>query len=131
MRQRFVITGAIFGLLAVIFGAFGAHGLKKLLDTTTLVSFETGVRYQMYHAIVLLILGNSKKYSASILYWCFTVGVCLFSGSIYLLSLDELLGVDFSGIALTTPIGGAILIIGWTLLIVKGIQNASPVELKE
>ncbi|WP_417885292.1 DUF423 domain-containing protein [Zunongwangia sp.] len=130
MRQRYIITGAMFGLLAVIFGAFGAHGLKKVLDSATITSFETGVRYQMYHALLLVILGNSKKYSSSILYWCFTIGVCLFSGSIYLLCLDELIGVNLSGIALTTPVGGAILIIGWTLLVVRGIKNASPEELK-
>ncbi|MDN3596188.1 DUF423 domain-containing protein [Zunongwangia endophytica] len=122
MTRRFLITGGIFGMLAVIFGAFGAHGLKSVLDAETLNSFETGVKYQMYHALLFIALANFGKIQTTILYWFFCIGVIFFSGSIYLLSLDQLAGLDLSSIALVTPLGGAFLIVGWTLLIFKAFR---------
>lgn len=72
--QIVIITGAFFGMLSVIFGAFGAHALKKILTKEQLHSFEVGVKYQMYHAILLLVLGfNSNSVNSSI-YWCFALG---------------------------------------------------------
>ncbi|WBL25948.1 DUF423 domain-containing protein [Zunongwangia sp. HGR-M22] len=122
MTRRFLVTGGIFGLLAVILGAFGAHGLKSVLDVETLNSFETGVKYQMYHALLFLALANLQKIQSAVLYWFFCVGVIFFSGSIYLLSLDQLAGLDLSSIALITPLGGALLIVGWTLLIFRAFK---------
>ena len=122
MTRRFLVTGGIFGLLAVILGAFGAHGLKSVLEAETLTSFETGVRYQMYHALLLIGLANFSKLQSNIIYWFFLIGVIFFSGSIYLLSLDELAGLDFSSIALVTPLGGALLIVGWTLFIFESLK---------
>ncbi|WBL22104.1 DUF423 domain-containing protein [Zunongwangia sp. HRR-M8] len=122
MTRRFLVTGGIFGLLAVILGAFGAHGLKSVLDVETLNSFETGVKYQMYHALLFLALANLHKIQSAVLYWFFCVGVLFFSGSIYLLSLDQLAGLDLSSIALITPLGGALLIVGWTLLIFRAFK---------
>lgn len=117
--RKFLVTGAVFGLLAVILGAFGAHGLKSVLAAETLTSFETGVRYQMYHALLLIGVANFSRLQSTMMYWFFLSGVVCFSGSIYLLSLDELAGLDFSSIALVTPLGGALLIVGWTLFIFK------------
>lgn len=122
MTRKFLVTGGIFGLFAVILGAFGAHGLKSVLDTATLTSFETGVRYQMYHALLLVGLANFTKLQTNLIYWFFCIGTILFSGSIYLLSLDQLAGLDFSSIALITPLGGAFLIVGWTLFIFKALR---------
>ena len=122
MTRKFLVAGGIFGLLGVILGAFGAHGLKNVLDADTLTSFETGVRYQIYHALLLIGLANFTKLQNNLLFWFFTIGSIFFSGSIYLLSLDELAGLDFSSIALVTPLGGALLIVGWTLLIFKTLR---------
>ncbi|ADF50844.1 MAG: DUF423 domain-containing protein [Zunongwangia sp.] len=122
MTRKFLVAGGIFGLFGVILGAFGAHGLKNVLDADTLTSFETGVRYQIYHALLLIGLANFTKLQNNLLFWFFTIGSIFFSGSIYLLSLDELAGLDFSSIALVTPLGGALLIVGWTLLIFKSLR---------
>jgi len=118
-------TGALLGALAVVFGAFGAHKLKDLLQPDQLQSFETGVRYQFYHVFVILITGMlALKFgpggfvSAG---WLFVVGIVLFSGSIYLLSCKELLHLE--GITRVlgpiTPLGGLLLIAGWVLLAVQ------------
>ena len=86
MDNLTLIIGSFFGLTAVIFGAFGAHLLKKKLTTEQLQSFETGVKYQMYHAIVLLILGfqlNNKSALDNYIIYSFILGTILFSFSIY------------------------------------------------
>lgn len=124
-NRRFLITGAIFGLFAVIFGAFAAHGLKESISAESLNSFETGVRFQMYHAFLLLILGGldfSSKIRTNWVFYLFLLGVIFFSGSIYLLSTSALSGIDFSSIALITPLGGSLLIIGWAILLLNFIK---------
>ena len=120
MTQQYIIaTGALFGMLAVIFGAFGAHALKKILSTEQLHSFEVGVKYQMYHAIVLLALGLSASNVISATYWCFTIGIILFSFSIYGLILSDAKGKKLRFLGPVTPIGGLLLVVGWLLLLVK------------
>ena len=118
MNKTILLTATSFGLLAIIFGAFGAHGLEKVVEQSAIDSFETGVRYQMYHALFLLLLGmwdgmvvNRKK----IVFHLIWIGVVLFSFSIYALSLNELTSFDFKKIGFITPIGGTILIVGWIL----------------
>ncbi len=113
------MTAVIFGFLSVVLGAFGAHGLEGLLSESSLDSYETGVRYQMYHALLLLWLGstdlmseNGKKWA----YYSLTLGIVLFSFSIYLLATDDLTSIPFKGIALLTPLGGFFLILGWLIL---------------
>lgn len=122
MQRNFLFTGAIFGLFAVIIGAFAAHGLKPLLDRMAIESFETGVRYQMYHALLLLLLGGfgflSPKAEKAVFY-LLLFGVLLFSGSIYALSTNSLTAVDFRSIALLTPIGGTLMIVAWIILAVN------------
>ncbi|WP_034061353.1 DUF423 domain-containing protein [Lacinutrix jangbogonensis] len=118
-QQIIIITGAFFGMLSVIFGAFGAHALKKILTNEQLHSFEVGVKYQMYHAIVLLILGFNSNSMTSLIYWCFTLGIILFSFSIYGLILSQSKGKKLRFLGPITPIGGLLLVIGWLLLILN------------
>lgn len=128
MDKSTLIKGAILGCLAVILGALGAHALKDLLTIDQLSSFETGVKYQMYHAILLVaiaFIGNkfSSKYISTALNLMF-VGVILFSGSIYILTIKNILGLNYLKFAgPITPIGGVLLVIGWLLLIVEGLKK--------
>ncbi|MEM6721636.1 MAG: DUF423 domain-containing protein [Bacteroidota bacterium] len=122
MRKKILITGAILGALAVILGAFAAHGLKKVLTADQIASFETGVRYQMYHAFLLLIVGISAVISPKMqrLIYVFVLwGIVLFSGSIYLLATKDVTNFDISSIGFITPIGGSLLIIGWIIMILN------------
>lgn len=122
MQNIVIITGALFGMLSVIFGAFGAHALKKLLSTEQLNNFETGVKYQMYHAIVLLVLGFNFEFINTATYWCFTLGIVLFSFSIYALVLSDAKGKKLKFLGPITPIGGLLLIVGWLLIILNTIS---------
>ena len=122
MNTIALISGAIFGLTAVVFGAFGAHLLKKKLTTEQLHSFETGVKYQMYHAIVLLVVGSHLQDKASInnyIVYAFIIGVTLFSFSIYGLVISSARNKKIKILGPITPLGGLFLIIGWALLIYK------------
>ncbi|MFD1094308.1 DUF423 domain-containing protein [Salegentibacter chungangensis] len=125
MQRRFLVAGAIFGLLAVIIGAFATHGLRPLLEEASMTSFETGVKYQMYHALLLLVLGGGSlklpKYGNAVFY-LILFGILLFSGSIYLLATNSLTSPDFTKIALLTPLGGSLLIIGWVILLLGFIK---------
>ena len=120
MKNFTLIIGAVYGMLSVILGAFGAHAFKKVLSLERLTSFETGVKYQMYHALLLLLIGfffkfetGTEKWAA----WCIILGVILFSFSIYFLSFQEVLGVNLKFLGPITPIGGLLMIVGWALLI--------------
>ncbi|MFD2551893.1 DUF423 domain-containing protein [Bizionia sediminis] len=113
-----LITAATFGLLAVIFGAFGAHALKKIGTTEQLQSFEVGVKYQMYHALLLLALGFGLENVASLIYWSFTLGIVLFSFSIYGLVLSAIKGKKLRFLGPITPLGGLLLCLGWLQLII-------------
>lgn len=120
MNKKIIKTALIFGVLAIIFGAFGAHALKKVLNPEQLTSFETGVRYQMYHAFFLLFLGLTtivEEEKKKVIYYLVLTGVLFFSGSIYLLSTKEITSVDISSIGFITPIGGLLLIVAWLLLL--------------
>ena len=126
INKNIVITAALLAALTIMVGAFGAHGLKELISEKSLVSFETGVRYQMYHVIVMLVLGLSTGILPKTQKWVFCffiIGILFFSGSIYLLALNEFLPFDAKWIAFTTPIGGFILIIGWLRLAYGVIVN--------
>lgn len=125
MSRRFYISGFILGLIGIILGAFAAHGLKPIITAEAMDSFETGVRFQMYHALLLLILGNLQENQPKVLNWAFYLiiaGVLLFSGSIYFLATNNLTVFDFRVIALITPIGGSLLIFCWILLAIHFIK---------
>ncbi len=125
MNRTIFGTGIFFGALAVILGAFGAHGLEKVVDADAVNTFETGVRYQMYHAIFLLILGSMTQLKAAqkkAIYYCIVLGVFLFSFSIYFLATNSLTAFDFKSIGFITPIGGLLLISGWCMLGYRSIK---------
>ena len=120
------LMGALYGLLAVIFGAFGAHALKKKLTPELLQSFETGVKYQMYHAIVLLVLGFNLSFDKPLDAWIvnsFIFGTLLFSFSIYALCLGAAKGNKPRFLGPVTPIGGLLLVTGWALLLYSFVSN--------
>ncbi len=120
MKTFTLIAGAAYGLLSVILGAFGAHALKKVISVDKLVSFETGVRYQMYAALFLLIVGYILKFDTSVEKWIsilMVAGVFLFSVSIYVLSFSEVSTMSFKFLGPVTPLGGLLMIISWALLI--------------
>ena len=126
MDKKIIATGAVLGFIAIILGAFGAHALKEVLDANQLASFETGVRYQMYHAIFLLFIGStsyvSEKAKKSI-YYLVLSGVILFSGSIYFLATKSITGVDIHAIGIVTPIGGLLMICAWGMLFLNILKK--------
>ena len=102
MNKTIFTTACVLGVVAVILGAFGAHGLQKLVDTKAVTSFETGVRYQMYHALLLFVLGllpNVKDGVKRTVFYLLVSGVVLFSFSIYLLAINTVVDFDFKAIA--------------------------------
>ncbi|SMG30933.1 DUF423 domain-containing protein [Arenibacter troitsensis] len=126
MNKTIFGTGIFFGLTAVLLGAFGAHGLEKMVDAKAIETFETGVRYQMYHALFLLILGGSNilvNERKKLVYYFIVVGMVCFSFSIYLLAINELTSFDFKKLALLTPLGGVLLMAGWILLGIRVLKQ--------
>lgn len=122
MDKKILSTGATLGMIAIILGAFGAHALKKVLSIEQLSTFETGVRYQMYHALFLLFIGLMKNISLKAkktIYFLVLFGILLFSGSIYLLATNDLTAFDFKVIGFITPIGGLLLIVAWVILFIN------------
>lgn len=124
--KRFIVTGALHGLLAVAFGAFGAHALKELLDEYSRGIWETAVQYQMFHATGLLIigllmssklLGEVKQLNLAGIF--FNLGIVFFSGSLYVLAIS---GIKVLGAI--TPIGGVLFLAGWLLIILTAIKHA-------
>lgn len=128
MKQNTIIAwAAAFGTIAIILGAMGAHALKAQLSAASLESFNTGVRYQAWHALALLALGTSGislKYIKGIVI-CWIIGVFCFSGSIYLLSTASLTGLGSSILGPITPLGGLFFITGWVLLFLAAIRSST------
>ena len=128
MDKKIISAGAIFGMVAIILGAFGAHALKKVLSVAQLSTFETGVRYQMYHALFLLVIGTIKEVSQKAkktIYYLVIFGVILFSGSIYLLATNSLTAINFKTIGFVTPIGGALFILAWSVFLFQSVKKKS------
>ena len=129
MQKTFLKLGALLGALSVILGAFGAHALKAIISEKSLATFETGVRYQFYHVIALLITGILyKEFTNNFLLWAgrlFFLGVLLFSGSLYFLTFIEIGELNsLKWIGAITPIGGVCFIFGWIFLTI-GISKKS------
>jgi uncharacterized membrane protein YgdD (TMEM256/DUF423 family) len=120
MYKPALILGSLFAMLSVVFGAFGAHYLKTIFTPELLSSFETGVKYQMYHSLALLftgIISMNIHQKAKLITILFTTGIILFSGSIYALCiLKSNLQIGLGGLGILTPIGGLFFIMGWGLL---------------
>lgn len=128
MQKLFLTIGTILAGLAVVLGAFGAHGLKKIVDADTVSVYQTGVQYQMYHALALIVVGiladrianNFINYSG----YLFITGVVFFSGSLYLIaSFKAMNKVVSPGIGILTPIGGLLFILGWLLLLIAILKK--------
>lgn len=120
MSNVVLIFGGIFGGLAVILGALGAHALKKKFSPEHQNSFETGIKYQMYHALILILCGRIFTFSPffqELMAWCFIVGTILFSFSIYGLTLSSSLGKKWRFLGPVTPLGGLLLVLGWALFV--------------
>jgi uncharacterized membrane protein YgdD (TMEM256/DUF423 family) len=126
MARQILMSGALMALLGVAIGAFGAHGLKPFLSEQMLAVFETGVRYHLIHALGMLTAGLSLAYVPIRQFrwagWAFFLGILLFSGSLYVMSLS---GVR--GLGMITPLGGLCFIVGWGLL-ARGYWRAFPPE---
>jgi len=125
MNKKILITGSVLGLLAIILGAFAAHGLEKSITKDAIETFQTGVRYQMYHAILLLLVGNTaviRTKTKKIIYYFVIIGVVLFSGSIYGLATNELTNFDFKSIGFVTPIGGFLFILSWLFMMLDFLK---------
>lgn len=125
MNNKLISIAALLAFLAVALEAFGAHTLNELLTTEKLNSFETGVRYQFFHSLALLMIGlNANKLNSTHLIGKFMlIGIIFFSFSIYLLSIQELIGINLSLLGPITPIGGILLMISWIILIIKNYKK--------
>ncbi len=128
MHRWFLITASLIGALSVALGAFAAHTLREKLPAETVAIFETGVRYQFYHAFALLAVAILyEKYAGSLLQWagnCFQIGIVLFSGSLYALTaLKATDTVGLSKIGILTPFGGLFFIAGWILMVISFIKR--------
>lgn len=122
MDRKIISTAAILGLTAVILGAFAAHGLKKIIAVSELNTFETGVKYQMYHALFLLFIGTTKDLTIKakkVIYYTTISGIFLFSVSLYFLAINSQLPFDIRPFGIITPIGGLLLLMAWFCLFVN------------
>ncbi len=122
MEELIMIIGGGMGALAVVFGAFGAHALKNRLNAGQLKSFETGVKYQMYHALIMILSGLVFPFTTllqQLMAWSFILGVIFFSFSIYGLVLSDAKGAKMRFLGPVTPLGGLLLVLGWLLFVVN------------
>ncbi|MBA2746533.1 MAG: DUF423 domain-containing protein [Flavisolibacter sp.] len=128
MYKIFLVIGTVLGGLGVALGAFGAHGLKKIVSAQTVATYQTGVQYQMYHVFALLMIGFfAERYFSSLVHYAgvfFIAGIVLFSGSLYLaVSLEAMNKQVPTLVRLITPVGGMFFIIGWILLLLGIIRK--------
>ena len=127
MNKQIIITASFFGMLAVVFGAFGAHKLKEVLTPQHLETWHTAVQYQFYHVFALLFLSTFARFKSGLIlasYYLFSIGIVFFSGSLYLLSCREALGWSWLTIlGPVTPLGGFLFIAGWVTLALAAFRN--------
>ena len=128
MHRRYIAIGAVLAAIAVALGAFGAHGLKKIVPAETVQTFQTGVQYQMYHSLALILAGvlyeRFHHKFVKIAGMLFLFGIILFSGSLYLLTFfnaTETVGMEKFG--LITPFGGIAFIAGWLFLFISAVKS--------
>lgn len=129
MNKQIILVAALFGMLAVILGAFGAHGLEGKISDYHLNTWKTANQYHFYHTLALLFLSTfsrAKNSSIRVSFIAFTVGILLFSGSLYILSVRSLIGIDgWSFLGPITPLGGLCFIVGWIGLFIAAMRNRS------
>ena len=129
MNKQIILTASFLGLTAVILGAFGAHGLEGKISDYHLGTWKTANQYHFYHTLALLFLSTfsrAKNASIRVSFFAFVVGILLFSGSLYLLSVRSLIGLDeFRMLGPVTPLGGLCFLVGWVGLFVAAVRNRS------
>ena len=129
MNKKIIITASLLGMLAVITGAFGAHGLKEKLAPAQLEVWHTAVQYHFYHVFALLFLSTFARFKNNMIitsFYFFVLGIILFSGSLYLLACRDILGLSpnlIKTIGPITPIGGLLFIIGWLMLAFAALRH--------
>ncbi len=129
MNKKIIITASLFGVLAVITGAFGAHGLKEKLEASQLETWHTAVQYHFYHVFAMLFLSTFARFKNNTIvtsFYFFIFGIIFFSGSLYLLSCRDILGLNPSLIKVIgpiTPIGGLLFILGWLSLALAALRH--------
>lgn len=127
MNKPLILTASFFGTMAVILGAFGAHGLKSLISLEKMSIWQKGVEYQFYHTFALLYLSGVATYKNKLhgfAFIFFVIGILFFSGSLYLLALKDVFGFQFiNSIGFITPIGGMFFIFGWVSLFLSAFKN--------
>ena len=127
MNKQIIITASLLGALAVIAGAFGAHALRSSLPPRQLEVWQTAVQYQFYHVFALLFLSTFTRFKNKVISWTyylFVLGILFFSGSLYLISCRDLLGMaGLVKLGPITPIGGLLFIIGWVMLAFAAFRN--------
>jgi uncharacterized membrane protein YgdD (TMEM256/DUF423 family) len=125
MNRKILITASLFGAIAVVLGAFGAHGLKNLISADALTIWAKGVEYQFYHTFVLLFLSQLPDSKLTRLaHVFFSFGILFFSGSLYLLATRAITEISFANyIGPVTPIGGLLFIIGWGMLFLSALKS--------
>lgn len=127
MHKPSLLSGIALAMMSVILGAFGAHYLKTIFTPELLSSFETGVKYQMYHSLALLALGlyaHLSGHSVKVISILFLAGILLFSGSIYILCfLKSNMQIGLGGLGILTPIGGLLLIAAWLLWFIQAMKS--------
>ena len=120
MNNNHVIIAAIMGALGVALGAFGAHGLKAILSPELLETYKTGILYHLIHSVVLLALSLNTKYNLKGAYYFLLAGIILFSFSLYVYTLTSI-----TAFAMITPVGGILLILGWTSIVISVVKGNS------
>lgn len=127
MNKRIIVIASIFGILAVVLGAFGAHGIKSRVSADELDTWKTAVGYHFYHTLALLFLAifsHRKSRLVTVAAYSFSLGIVLFSGSLYLLSAKNILQIGWAQIlGPITPVGGLLFITGWVFLLMAAIKN--------
>lgn len=126
MNRNIVIAASCLLILAIVLGAFGAHGLKELVSAERLQTFEVGVKYQFYQGLGLLVLGlNADKirFSLKAVWMLMIIGTLMFSVSIYFLAIQEVIGMNLRFLGPVTPIGGLLMIMGWSMFLWKIIRQ--------
>ncbi|MCD0489589.1 DUF423 domain-containing protein [Pedobacter sp. MC2016-14] len=127
MNKRIILTAAVFGALAVILGAFGAHGLRDKISAESITIWNKGVEYQFYHTFALLFLSTFVRFRNKLIdlaYFSFSFGILLFSGSLYLLASKSITNIGFINyIWPITPLGGLLLILGWMFLFLAALRH--------
>ncbi len=127
MNKRIILTATFFGAVAVILGAFGAHGLKSIISSQQLDIWQKGVEYQFYHTFALLYLSSFARFKHKLIvlsFTFFTVGIFLFSGSLYLLALRDAYALSIAQyVGPVTPVGGLCFILGWVCLFLAALKH--------